>query len=200
MRWRSDRRHRGSRVRAPSRTSRLAVSVGNFSRVAWYERQIGLDLRAPCRRPDPGQAGLGQDPRHGAVGAHAVGGQSCPRAISRHDNSAEICASDRAGWSSCSLGEVWRQIEPLRRAGTHGERTAGSGIHTVAVPSLRAMTRQWPRSVTGARWLACDRHRARHHQNHRAMGRGTLMRHVVLSGAIASGPCRRLTRPRRLAW
>ena len=31
------------------------------------EGQIGLDLRATCRRPDPGQTGLGQDPRHGAV-------------------------------------------------------------------------------------------------------------------------------------
>ena len=31
------------------------------------EGQIGLDLRAPRRRPDPGQASLGQDPRHGAV-------------------------------------------------------------------------------------------------------------------------------------
>ncbi len=26
------------------------------------EGQIGLDLRATCRRPDPGQTGLGQDP------------------------------------------------------------------------------------------------------------------------------------------
>jgi hypothetical protein len=31
------------------------------------EGQIGLDLRATCRRSDPGQAGLDQDPRHGAV-------------------------------------------------------------------------------------------------------------------------------------
>src|SRR5450631_2663531 len=31
------------------------------------ERQIGLDLRAARRRPDPGQASLAQDPCHGAV-------------------------------------------------------------------------------------------------------------------------------------
>ena len=31
------------------------------------ERQIGLDPRATRRRSDPGQASLGQDPRHGAV-------------------------------------------------------------------------------------------------------------------------------------
>ncbi len=58
------------------------------------------------------------------------------------------------------------------------------------------MIRRWPRTLAGGsrRWLACARPRARHHQIIRAMWRGTLMRHVVLSGAIATGP-RRMVHP-----
>jgi hypothetical protein len=74
-------------------------------------------------------------------------------------------------------------------AGTHGERTAGSDIRTsgrTSSPSDDSAIASLPRR--GKLTVACFR--ARHHQIIRAMWRGTLMRHVLLSGAIATGPRR----------
>ena len=95
------------------------------------EGQIGLDLRAARRRPDPGQASLGSRPAPRCRGAHAAGARSCQRAISRHDNSAGSAPPDRAGWSwlfsSARSGDGSNRCGA---AGTHGERTAGSDIRT----------------------------------------------------------------------
>src|SRR5579859_6069816 len=80
-------------------------------------------------------------------------------------------------------------------AGTRGERTVGNDIRTngrTNSPSDDPAMASLPRR--GKQRLACAHHRARHHQIIRGLWRGTLMRHVVLSGAIATGP-RRMVHP-----
>ena len=92
------------------------------------ERQIRLDLRAARRRPDPWQASLAQDPRHGAV-VHMQ--------LARDRTNAPffdmIIAQDlrlqigRDG-HRVLLGEVWRRIEPVRRR-RNSRRTNGGQRH-----------------------------------------------------------------------
>ena len=92
------------------------------------EGQIGLDLRATCRRPDPGQAGLGQDPRHGAVMHMQLAGDRANAPFLDMIIAQDLRLQIRRDGHAVLLGEVWRRIEPVRRR-KNSRRTNGGQRH-----------------------------------------------------------------------
>ena len=107
-----------------------------------------LRHRVPAARSWADRPGPRPAPR--CRGAHAAGGRSCQRAISRHDNSAGSAPPDRAGWSCCSprRGLATDRTGTAAQELTANERRAAT-FAPVAGPAPRAMTRRWPRYLAG---------------------------------------------------
>ena len=93
------------------------------------EGQIGLDLRATCRRPDPGQTGLGQDPRHGAVVHMQLAGDRANAPFLDMIIAQDLRLQIGRDGHAVLLDEVWRRIEPVRRR-RNSRRTNGGQRHS----------------------------------------------------------------------
>ena len=95
------------------------------------EGQIGLDPRATRRRSDPGQARLGQNPRHGAVVHMQLPGDRADAPSLNMIVAQDLRLPGRAGLSCCSpKARSGGGSNQCGGAGTHGERMAGSDNRT----------------------------------------------------------------------